>query len=419
MMSGTVSTRTRLRARRLAKAGGALAGALVLLLGITAFVAATPAGATDTASEAALVNAVNSVRTSKGRAPLGVHPVLVAKARNWAARMAAARSLSHSRLSDGITVSWTKLAENVGSAGDATAVHRALVASPAHYANIVDPAFRWVGIGAVRGADGILYVAQEFMAGAAPAAGTVQAASPAPAPPPPPPPPAGRSVASNPKGGYYVLAGDGLVTAHGGAPGFGSPRWPHKDLARDMAVMPDGQGYVVLDAWGGVHRFGSARGLPGGSPYWRGWDIARRIEIAPGGRGFAVLDGWGGVHGVGVTVPRGLPYWRGWDIARGLAFTPSGGVYVLDGWGGVHRAGGAPYLGGPYWRGWDIARDIAVAPSGRGYAVLDGFGGIHVRGSASLEAASGGYVRIDAWNGLAASSGGYLAVRADGKVITP
>jgi len=407
------------RRRSLRAPASAVLGALILLLGATAVVSAPPAGATDTGSEAALVSAVNSVRASAGRAPLGVHPVLVAKARSWAAQMASQRTLYHSQLSAGITVSWTKLAENVGAGGDAGAVHRALVASPAHYANMVDPAFGWIGVGAVRGADGLLYVAEEFMAGAAPAPGTVQAASPAPPPPPPPPPPpAGRAIAVNPKGGFYVLSGDGSVTAKGGAPSFGSPRWPHKDLARDLAVMPDGAGYVVLDAWGGLHRFGSARVLPGGSPYWRGWDIARRIEIAPGGGGYAVLDGWGGVHGVGVKVPRGLPYWRGWDIARGLAFAPGGGVYVLDGWGGVHAAGGAPGLGGPYWRGWDIARDIATSSSG-GYAVLDGFGGIHVRGSGSLRAASGGYVRLDAWRGVAASSAGYMAVRADGMVIAP
>ncbi|MCL4293807.1 MAG: hypothetical protein KJ056_12390, partial [Acidimicrobiia bacterium] len=77
-----------------------------------------------------------------------------------------------------------------------------------------------------------------------------------------------------------------------------------------------------------------------------------------------------------------------------------------------------PYLGGPYWRGWDIARDIAASPSG-GYAVLDGFGGIHVRGSEGLRAASGGYVRADVWRGVAVSSAGYLAVRDDGKVIAP
>ncbi len=234
-----------------------------------------------------------------------------------------------------------------------------------------------------------------------------------------PDPPSGRAVAANPNGGYYLLAGDGQVTARDGAPSFGSPRWPYQDLARDIAVMPDGAGYAVLDAWGGVHRFGSARNLPGGTSYWRGWDIARRIAIAPDGRGYAVLDGWGGVHGVGVTVPRGLPYWRGWDIARGLAFTPTGGAYVLDGWGGVHAAGGAPQFAGPYWRGWDIARDIAASPSGSGYAVLDGFGGIHVRGSSGVRAASGGYVRADLWRGLAASANGYLAVRADGLVITP
>ena len=54
---------------------------------------------------------------------------------------------------------------------------------------------------------------------------------------------------------------NGTVVGYDGAPSFGSPSWSGYDIARDLAVMPDGNGYVVLDAFGGVHGFGSARSI--------------------------------------------------------------------------------------------------------------------------------------------------------------
>ena len=55
-----------------------------------------------------------------------------------------------------------------------------------------------------------------------------------------------------------MLNGNGAVTAYNGAPFFGSPPLADSDAFRDIAVMPDGQGYVVLDQYGLVHKFGSA-----------------------------------------------------------------------------------------------------------------------------------------------------------------
>jgi len=225
----------------------------------------------------------------------------------------------------------------------------------------------------------------------------------------------GRSVAASPSGGFYVLEGDGTVKAYGGARSFGHPRFGW-DIARDLAVMPDGDGYVVLDGWGGVHRFGSARtDLPAGKTlYWRGWDIARSVAIAPDGGGYAVLDGWGGVHTAGSVRAAGLPYWRGWDIARAVSISPSGGVYTLDGWGGVHAATGSPSvrtLRSPYWRGRDRARDVMVLAGGRGVAVLDAYGTVHVRGEAPE--VSGPAIRDSEphWRGLAVADGSYVIVR--------
>ncbi|NQU44150.1 hypothetical protein HQ520_12750, partial [bacterium] len=82
--------------------------------------------------------------------------------------------------------------------------------------------------------------------------------------------------------------------------------------------------YYLLDAYGTVHP--STPDLPqfSGGPYWFGWDIARALAIVPDGegsvKGYYVLDGWGGVHPVGdVSAFAGGPFWAGWDIARGLA----------------------------------------------------------------------------------------------------
>lgn len=219
----------------------------------------------------------------------------------------------------------------------------------------------------------------------------------------------GRGSASNPRGGYYVVAGDGSVRALGGAPYFGAPHFG-ANLARAIAVMPDGLGYVVLDGFGGAHKFGSAaRGAVGRGrgPYF-GWDIARDVVIAPDGLGYVVLDGFGGVHTVGSAPRFSLGYWRGWDIARAFAYTPSGrGAYMLDGFGGVHVSGDAVRRSTGYWRGWDIARDLSVTPSGNGYSVLDGFGGVHPSGDAPMVWLNAGYAPRDHAKGLAQVGSGY------------
>lgn len=221
----------------------------------------------------------------------------------------------------------------------------------------------------------------------------------------------GTRVAVNPRGGEYVLGADGTITANGGAPWYGAPRIAG-GRARGIAVMPDGRGYVVVDAAGNVSKFGSARTGAMGlarTPVWSGQDLVRDVAVTPDGRGLAVLDAFGGIHGSKYAPRLSAGYWPGWRIARALEFTPSGrGVYVLDGFGGVHVAGDAVVRRGPYWRGWDIARDLTVTPSGRGYAVLDGFGSVHPTGDAPKPGANAAYRAIDHAGGLALDQGRYL-----------
>jgi len=158
-------------------------------LAATLAVALPTAAAADTASdEASFVTRINDLRASKGLPDLAVHPNLVDKARAWAATMGAAGRIWHSTLSDGITADWRKLGENVGMGGSVGPLHDAFIASPKHYANLVDPEFNYIGIGVVH-VGGTLYVSEMFMKlTAAPVVVAPAAVAPAPAPAPAPPP---------------------------------------------------------------------------------------------------------------------------------------------------------------------------------------------------------------------------------------
>ncbi|MDQ1515008.1 MAG: hypothetical protein QOE80_838 [Actinomycetota bacterium] len=134
---------------------------LILALGVSLF----PSGAhADTVSdEASFVAKINDLRMSKGLPALEVNGNLVAKARDWAAGMAAAGRIWHSTLSDGITLDWQKLGENVGMGGSVDGLEAAFVASPHHYENMVDPNFGYVGIGIAKNSSGTLFVSEVFM----------------------------------------------------------------------------------------------------------------------------------------------------------------------------------------------------------------------------------------------------------------
>jgi hypothetical protein len=133
---------------------------LILALGVALVPAA--AQADPVSDEATFVAKINELRATKGLPALVVHENLVAKARSWAAEMAAAGKIWHSVLSDGITADWKKLGENVGMGGSVDGLHAAFVASPGHYANLVDPNFGHVGIGIVVSGRTI-FVAEMFM----------------------------------------------------------------------------------------------------------------------------------------------------------------------------------------------------------------------------------------------------------------
>ena len=107
---------------------------------------------------------------------------------------------------------------------------------------------------------------------------------------------------------------------------------------------------------------GSAPSLQAG--WWQGWDIARSLALSPDGKGVYVVDGWGAIHTAGTAKYRGGAFWPGWDIARDIVVTPSGNGYaVLDGFGGVHVSGDAPTTQSPGFTPADTWRALALKTS--------------------------------------------------------
>jgi hypothetical protein len=125
---------------------------------------------------AEFVGRINSLRASKGLSQLQVSGQLAGVATNWTNRMVQAGQISHNpNLGSQVEGDWTKLGENVGVGYDVDGLMQAFINSPAHYRNLVDPDWNYVGVGVVIAADGRMYTTHNFMAMGS-------------APPPPPPP---------------------------------------------------------------------------------------------------------------------------------------------------------------------------------------------------------------------------------------
>ena len=134
--------------------------------------------------ESQYVAGVNGVRADAGLPPLAVDGELTAVARAWADQMAGANRISHNpNLAGQVSAPWLKIGENVGTGAEVGAVMNAFVNSPAHYENIVDGEYEYIGVGVTYGSDGRMYTAHVFMY-------LGNTAPPEPEPEPPPPPPA-------------------------------------------------------------------------------------------------------------------------------------------------------------------------------------------------------------------------------------
>ena len=176
-----------------------------------------------------------------------------------------------------------------------------------------------------------------------------------------------RGIAALPNGGGYEVDSSGGLWAFGGAPTLNSSgywrglghRARHRDEPRTARAATCSTASAVCG------RSATPSAITG--PYWPNMDIARGVALtrdstATNPKGY-VVDAYGGVHRFGgAPAVTGSGYWPGQQMVRGIATDPvASGGYVLDAYGGMWPFGGAPkrYAGG-YWPGKDIARGIAL-----------------------------------------------------------
>ncbi|MDY7105304.1 MAG: CAP domain-containing protein [Actinomycetota bacterium] len=117
-------------------------------------------------TEQASLELVNRARVDNGVGVLAPDEDLTAVARDWAAQMAEVGVISHrpdDQLMAMLPAGWRSAAENVGVGPDVGKVHVAFLDSSSHRASMLEARFTRVGIGAVEGEDGRIYVAHVFM----------------------------------------------------------------------------------------------------------------------------------------------------------------------------------------------------------------------------------------------------------------
>jgi uncharacterized protein YkwD len=123
---------------------------------------------------AGVEEAIARLRASKGLPPLIRDPELDAAAQAHSDEMARTRTFAHVLATDGSLsdrlrargYAYRSIGENIGLSSDVGTAHDAIVGSPAHLANLLDPRHRRLGLGAASGltadgADGV-YLTEVF-----------------------------------------------------------------------------------------------------------------------------------------------------------------------------------------------------------------------------------------------------------------
>jgi Beta-lactamase enzyme family len=218
-------------------------------------------------------------------------------------------------------------------------------------------------------------------------------------------------AAATPDGlGYWVLAADGGVFAYGDAAFEGSAGGIHLNApVVGMAATSDGRGYWLVAADGGVFAYGDAafEGSAGGIHL-----NAPVVGMAatPDGRGYWLVASDGGVFAYGnasfVGSMGGTPLNR---PVVGMAPSPAGNSYwLVASDGGIFAFGGAPFEGSMGAKPLnEPVVAMAASPDGRGYWLAASDGGVFAFGDAPFEGSDGGTPTNALAVGIAGRPGGY------------
>jgi uncharacterized protein YkwD len=123
--------------------------AVAVLALVATVLPATSADASTAEHEMRFIDSLNVERATRGLPRLTVASDLSSVARKHSGVMASQSNLHHNpNLSSQVT-NWSRLAENVGRGPSVASLHRALMDSPGHRANILDSRVTEVGVGVV------------------------------------------------------------------------------------------------------------------------------------------------------------------------------------------------------------------------------------------------------------------------------
>jgi len=230
-------------------------------------------------------------------------------------------------------------------------------------------------------------------------------------------------IASTPDGGGYWLA-----SANGGVFSFGDATF-YNSLAGvrlsapivGIAATPDGHGYWLVASDGGIFAFGDAGyyGSMGGHPLTR---PVVGIASTPDGRGYWEVASDGGIFAFGDAHFFGSM--GGHPLNKpvvGIASAPDGrGYWEVATDGGIFAFGDAPYRGST--GGIKLFRPVvamSATSDGNGYWMVASDGGIFAFGDAPYRGSTGGTALTSPVIGMTAPSQvGYWLAASDGGVFS-
>jgi putative pyrroloquinoline-quinone binding quinoprotein len=201
-----------------------------------------------------------------------------------------------------------------------------------------------------------------------------------------------RAATPPPPRGYWLVATDGGIFAHGDAKFFGSTGAIRLNQPIvGMAATPSGGGYWLVATDGGIFSFGDARFFGSTGAIRLNRPIVG-MAATPSGKGYWLVASDGGIFSFGDV--RFLGSTGAIRLNRpivGMAATPSGkGYWLVASDGGIFAFGDARFFGstGAIRLNRPIA-GMASTPSGAGYWLLANDGGVFTFGDAhALGAAS-------------------------------
>ena len=226
-------------------------------------------------------------------------------------------------------------------------------------------------------------------------------------------------------GGYWLVAADGGVFGYGDARFFGSAGSLRLNAPIvGLAATPDGGGYWLVAADGGVFDYGDAAFFGSAGSLRLNAPIVGLAAAADGG-GYWLVAADGGVFGYGDAGFAGSAGGSPLNApVVGMAATPGGGYWLVAADGGIFGYGGAGFFGsaGSLPLAAPIA-GMAAAPAAGGYWLVARDGGVFGYGDAPYHGSLGGTALPGPVVGMAATptGGGYwLALGAaplEGKVV--